>query len=65
MNPDPEKKIEAVVSIYNKVGIREECERQIDEFSHLAEENLTVVSVPEERKAGLRAMLDKLKKRDS
>ncbi len=65
LNPDPEKKIEAVVSIYNKVGIREECERRIDAFSHLAEENLAAVSVPEERKAGLRAMLDKLKKRDS
>jgi geranylgeranyl diphosphate synthase, type II len=65
VNPDPEKKIEAVVSIYNKVGIREECERQIDSFSHLAEESLAAVSVPEESKAALRAMLDKLKKRNS
>lgn len=65
VNPDPDKKIDAVVSIYNKVGIREECERQIDLFSRLAEESLAAVSVPEERKAALRAMLDKLKKRDS
>ena len=65
VNPDPEKKIEAVVSIYNKVGIREECERQIDSFSHLAEESLAAVSVPEESKVALRAMLDKLKKRNS
>ena len=65
VNPEPEKKIEAVVSIYNKVGIREECERQIDSFSHLAEESLAAVSVPEESKAALRAMLDKLKKRNS
>ncbi len=65
VNPAPERKIEAVVSIYNKVGIRRECERQIDLFSHLAEESLAAVNVSEERKAALRAILDKLKKRNS
>ncbi len=65
VNPAPERKIEAVVSIYNKVGIRRECERQIDSFSHLAEESLAAVNVSEERKAALRAILDKLKKRNS
>lgn len=58
--PNPEEKIQAVTAIYNKVGIKAECEKQIAHFSDLAKESLAAVQLPAESKVGFNVVLDKL-----
>ena len=61
---DPDEKIEAVTTIYNKVGIRTLCEMKIEEYFSLALESLEKVNVESTLKQDLRNFAKKLLKRN-
>lgn len=49
----PEEKIKAVTALYDKIGIRELCDRKIRHYFDEARDVLRVLDLPEERKAPL------------
>lgn len=61
---DPTKKIEAVTSIYNKVGIKSLCERKMQEYYEKGLNCLTNVAIGQERKAALKSFAEYLMYRE-
>ena len=49
----PEEKIKAVTALYDKIGLRELCDRKIRHYFDEARDVLRVLDLPEERKAPL------------
>lgn len=60
----PAEKISAVTGLYNRIGVRVMCEQKMAEYNARAEESLAAVSLPEERKAELKALLEKMMYRE-
>lgn len=64
-NPFPEEKIEAVTTLYNEIGIPAMAQTRIDEYFKEAIDYLDKVSLPIEKKVGLREMAERLMHRNS
>lgn len=62
---DPEAKIAAVTALYNRIGVRQLCERKIREYTEHAAAELDAVSVPAERKKVLVELMEGLLHRKS
>ena len=60
----PEEKIAAVTRLYNKIGVKEMCERKMSVHNQLALVNLSAVSLPEERKKHLVKLVEDLLRRE-
>lgn len=61
---EPEAKIKAVTELYNQLGIRSMCEAKMNEYYTRAMDSLSKVSVPDERKTELKAIMNKLISRE-
>jgi geranylgeranyl diphosphate synthase type II len=57
---NPEEKIKAVKSIYEKLRVKDESQLKIDEYFRLCLEYLDKVSIPAEKKRELYALVKKL-----
>ncbi len=62
---DPAVKIAAVTALYDSIGVKALCEREIEEYTRRAEESLAQVSVPTNRKQELQALMEALMHRES
>ena len=62
---DREEKVKAVTKLYDEIGIRELCEKKMEECYVLALQYLAKVQVPEERKTELKAYAADLMNRQS
>lgn len=62
---DPENKVSAITAIYNKLGVRELADAEINQYSVRALKNLDKLSVPEERKSLLKQFAEGLLFRQS
>ena len=62
---DKAEKIEAVTDIYNKIGIRELCEKRINAYFDEARACLDKISVAEEKKRQLRRFTDQMLHREN
>ena len=63
-NNNSAEKIAAVTAIYNKLGIDEKCKEAIAYYHTCALKNLDNVTLPDDRKSELRALTQKLMKRE-
>lgn len=61
----PEKKIAAVTSLYNEIGVKTLCESLIEEYTFRARAALLSVSVPGERKEALKELMRNLMHREA
>ncbi|MCR4765188.1 MAG: polyprenyl synthetase family protein [Bacteroidaceae bacterium] len=64
-NYDPEEKIKAITALYDEIGVRALCEDKISHYTLLAETNLDMVKVPEEKKQPLLDEMNKLMFREA
>ena len=62
---DRKEKVAAVTHLYDEIGIRQLCEAKIEYYCEESKKWLDKVSVPEERKAHLRAYVNQMMKRES
>ncbi len=62
---DRNEKVAAVTSLYNEIGIRELCEKKIEQYYQESLVYLAKVNIPEERKAELKAYAADMMKRQS
>jgi geranylgeranyl diphosphate synthase type II len=62
---DRNEKVKAVTELYNEIGIRELCEQKIEEYYQESLVYLAKISLPEERKAELKAYAAEMMKRQS
>lgn len=62
---DRKEKVAAVTHLYDEIGIRQICEAKIEYYFEESKKWLDKVSVPEERKAHLRAYINQMMKRES
>ena len=62
---DRNEKVKAVTKLYDEIGIRQLCERKMDEYYDRALEYLAKVDVPEERKKELKAYAAEMMTRQS
>ena len=62
---DRKEKVAAVTHLYDEIGIRQICEAKIEYYFEESKKWLDKVSVPEERKAHLRAYVNQMMKRES
>ena len=62
---DRKEKVAAVTHLYDEIGIRQLCEAKIEYYFEDSKKWLDKVSVPEERKAHLRAYVNQMMKRES
>ena len=62
---DRKEKVAAVTHLYDEIGIRQLCEAKIEYYFEESKKWLDKVSVPEERKAHLRAYINHMMKRES
>lgn len=62
---DPQEKIEAITSIYNKLNIKEQCRRMIEEYSRKAFRALQHLKCSEQQKEMLIAYANSLMQRES
>ena len=62
---DRKEKVAAVTHLYDEIGIRQLCEAKIEYYFEESKKWLDKVSVPEERKAQLRAYINQMMKRES
>ena len=62
---DRKEKVAAVTHLYDEIGIRQLCEAKIEYYFEESKKWLDKVSVPEERKAHLRAYINQMMKRES
>lgn len=60
----PEKKIAAVTELYNQIGIKAICENKMREYYTRAMESLEAVSVAEDKKKELKALMKHLMYRE-
>ncbi len=63
-NPDPDKKIAAVTELFNQAGVKAVCENKMREYYTLSMDNLAMVSIPVERKKGLKNLIKYLMYRE-
>lgn len=61
---DPAIKIEAVTTLYDRIGIRAICEAKIAEYTNLAVKSLAAVNVADGRKNELKKIIEKLMYRE-
>lgn len=61
---DPEEKIKAVTALYDEIDVRSLCEDRISHYTLLAETNLDMVKVQEEKKQPLIDEMNKLMLRE-
>ena len=61
---DRKEKVAAVTHLYDEIGIRQLCEAKIEYYFEESKKWLDKVSVPEERKAHLRAYINQMMKRE-
>ena len=64
-NYDKEEKIKAVTKLYNKIGIRQLCEKKINDYFAEALTYLEKVNVPEEKKTALQRFTDQMMHREN
>ena len=64
-NINKEKKIKAVTKLYNKIGIRQLCEKKINDYFAEALTYLEKVNVPEEKKTALQRFTDQMMHREN
>ena len=64
-NFDKEEKIKAVTKLYNKIGIRQLCEKKINDYFAGALTYLEKVNVPEEKKTALQRFTDQMMHREN
>ena len=62
---DRKEKVAAVTHLYDEIGIRQLCEAKIEYYFEESKKWLDKVSVPEERKAQLRAYINQMMKREN
>ena len=62
---DRKEKVAAVTHLYDEIGIRQLCEAKIEYYFEESKKWLDKVSVPEERKAHLRAYINQMMKREN
>lgn len=62
---DRKEKVAAVTHLYDEIGIRQLCEAKIEYYFEESKKWLDKVSVPEDRKAHLRAYVNQMMKRES
>ena len=62
---DRKEKVAAVTHLYDEIGIRQLCEAKIEYYFEESKKWLDKGSVPEERKAHLRAYVNQMMKRES
>ena len=62
---DRKEKVAAVTHLYDEIGIRQLCEAKIEYYFEESKKWLDKVSVPEERKAHLRAYVNQMMKREN
>ena len=60
-----EEKIKAVTKLYNKIGIRQLCEKKINDYFAEALTYLEKVNVPEEKKTALQRFTDQMMHREN
>ena len=63
--PDRQEKVSAFTRIYDEIGIRQLCEKKMDEYYNEALQYLAKVSVSEDRKTELKAYAAEMMKRQS
>ena len=61
---DKAEKIKAVTEIYNSIGIRELCEKKINDYFEQARLSLQKVNLPDEKKTQLQHFTDLMMKRE-
>ncbi|MBR3976816.1 MAG: polyprenyl synthetase family protein [Bacteroidaceae bacterium] len=61
---DAQEKIAFFTGIYNELGVKEACEKRIAELFEECDSYIEALSVPAERKAGLKAFADSLLNRN-
>ena len=61
---DKAEKIKAVTEIYNNIGIRELCEKKINDYFEQARLSLQKVNLPDEKKTQLQHFTDLMMKRE-
>ena len=64
-NFDKEEKIKAVTKLYNIIGIRQLCEKKINDYFAEALTYLEKVNVPEEKKTALQRFTDQMMHREN
>ena len=64
-NFDKEEKIKAVTKLYNKIGIRQLCEKKINDYFAEALTYLEKVNVPVEKKTALQRFTDQMMHREN
>ena len=62
---NPQEKIEAVTAVYDSINVRSLCEDRISHYTLLAETNLDMVKVPDEKKQLLVDEMNKLMFREA
>ena len=62
---DRNEKVKAVTELYNEIGIRELCQKKMDEYYQESLVYLAKINQPEERKAELKAYAAEMMKRQS
>ncbi len=62
---DPAEKIAAVTDLYNQIGIKDFCEAQMAAYTERARKSLEAVSVADEKKEGLKKLMENLLHRES
>lgn len=60
----PEEKISAVTELYNQIGVKELCEKKMEEYCGHAVESLMAVKVADEKKEGLKSLMADLMHRE-
>lgn len=61
---NPEEKIAAVTELYNQIGVKELCEKKMEEYCGRAMESLMAVKVADEKKEGLKNLMVNLMHRE-
>ena len=61
---DPQEKIKSVTALFDEIGVRDLCEDRISHYTLMAELNLQMVQVPEEKKGILKEMMQQLMHRE-
>ena len=61
---NPEEKVAAVTELYNRIGVKELCEKKMEEYSERAMRSLMAVKVADEKKEGLKNLMADLMHRE-
>ncbi len=61
---NPEEKVAAVTELYNRIGVKELCEKKMEEYCERAMESLLAVKVADEKKEELKNLMANLMHRE-